>query len=142
MAPLSLAMALWRLRKFQVKLYFQHQWLGYPEDLTDPSYKGQILTLTYPLIGNYGVPPYELELGVPLYFESESIKVTGLVIHELCEKPYHWSSTRSLDERLKSENVSGIYGIDTRKLTKRLRAKGVMLGILQVCEEGENLSTA
>jgi len=111
--------------------------IGYPEALTDPSYKGQILTLTYPLVGNYGVPAYDLELGVPLYFESENIKVTGLIVHELCENPYHWASTKTLDEWLKSEDVPGIYGIDTRRLTKKLRSKGVMLGILQVCGEGE-----
>src|SRR4030042_432282 len=67
-----------------------------------------------------------------------SIKETGLVIHELCKQPYHWASTKTLDEWLKSENVPGIYGIDTRKLTKKLRIKGVMLGILQVCEEEQN----
>jgi len=111
--------------------------VGYPETLTDPSYKGQILTLTYPLVGNYGVPPYDLELGVPRYFESVNIKVTGLVIHELCKKPSHWASTKTLDEWLRSENIPGIYGVDTRTLTKKLRVNGVMLGILQVCENGE-----
>ena len=111
--------------------------VGYPESLTDPSYKGQILTFTYPLIGNYGVPSYELKNGIPRYFESESIKARGLVIHELCKNPFHWASTRTLDQWLKDEDVPGIYGIDTRKLTKKLRVKGVMLGILQVCEEGE-----
>ncbi|MDH5713795.1 MAG: glutamine-hydrolyzing carbamoyl-phosphate synthase small subunit, partial [Candidatus Bathyarchaeota archaeon] len=75
--------------------------------------------------------------GVPLYFESEGIKVTGLIIHELCKEPYHWASTRTLDEWLRSENIPGIYGIDTRKLTKKLRTEGVMLGILQVYAEGE-----
>ena len=125
-------------KKVSGEIVFSTSMVGYPEALTDPSYKGQILTLTYPLIGNYGVPSRELELGVPLYFESESIKVTGLIVHELCEKPCHWTSTKNLDEWLKSENVPGIYGIDTRKLTKKLRAKGVMLGILQVCREGEN----
>jgi len=125
------------VKKVSGEIIFSTSMVGYPEALTDPSYKGQILTLTYPLVGNYGVPPYDIELGIPLYFESEGIKVTGLVIHELCEKPYHWASTKTLNEWLKSENVPGIYGIDTRKLTKKLRVKGVMLGILQVCEEGE-----
>jgi len=125
------------VKKVSGEVVFSTSMVGYPEALTDPSYKGQILTLTYPLVGNYGVPPYDLELGVPRYFESESIKVTGFVIHELCRKPYHWASTRTLDEWLKNENVPGIHGIDTRKLTKKLRVKGVMLGILQVCEEGE-----
>jgi carbamoyl-phosphate synthase small subunit len=117
--------------------------VGYPEALTDPSYKGQILTLTYPLVGNYGVPPYDLNFGLPLYFESDRIQVQGLVIHELCHKPYHWASTRTLDKWLSDEGIPGIYGIDTRRLTKKLRAHGVMLGILQVCEAGEepNLNT-
>ena len=125
------------VKKVSGEIVFSTSMVGYPEALTDPSYKGQILTLTYPLVGNYGVPPYDLELGIPRYFESESIKVTGLVIHELCKKPYHWASTKTLDEWLKNENIPGIYGIDTRKLTKKLRVKGVMLGILQVYEEGE-----
>lgn len=119
------------------EVVFSTSMVGYPEALTDPSYKGQILTLTYPLVGNYGVPPQVLEMGVLKYFESDSIKVFGLVIHELCEKPYHWASAKTLDDWLRAENVPGIYGIDTRKLTKKLRVKGVMLGILEVYEDGE-----
>ncbi|UCD26699.1 MAG: carbamoyl phosphate synthase small subunit, partial [Candidatus Bathyarchaeota archaeon] len=130
------------VKKVSGEVVFSTSMVGYPEALTDPSYKGQILTLTYPLVGNYGVPPYDLELGVPRYFESESIKVTGFVIHELCKKPYHWATTRTLDQWLKHENIPGIHGIDTRKLTKKLRVKGVMLGILQVCEEGEEPNVA
>jgi carbamoyl-phosphate synthase small subunit len=125
------------VKKVSGEIVFSTSMVGYPEALTDPSYKGQILTFTYPLVGNYGVPPYDLELGIPKYFESNNIMATGLVIHELCKKPYHWASTKTLDEWLKNENIPGIYGIDTRKLTKKLRVKGVMLGILQVCEEGE-----
>ncbi|MGQ9551679.1 MAG: glutamine-hydrolyzing carbamoyl-phosphate synthase small subunit, partial [Candidatus Bathycorpusculaceae bacterium] len=126
--------------KVSGEVVFSTSMVGYPESLTDPSYHGQILTLTYPLIGNYGVPPCELESGVPKYFESESIKVSGLIIHELCRQPYHWASTKTLDEWLKQESVPGLCGIDTRRLTKKLRTKGVMLGILQVCEEGDDLS--
>ena len=111
--------------------------VGYPEALTDPSYKGQILSLTYPLVGNYGVPPYDLNFGLPLYFESDRIQVQGLVIHELCHEPSHWASTRTLDKWLLDEGIPGIYGVDTRRLTKKLRTHGVMLGILQVCEAGE-----
>ncbi|MCX8170538.1 MAG: carbamoyl-phosphate synthase small subunit, partial [Candidatus Bathyarchaeota archaeon] len=126
------------VRKISGEVVFSTGMVGYPESLTDPSYYGQILTLTYPLIGNYGVPAYDCnEFGVPVKFESVGIKVTGLVIQELCEKPHHWASRRTLDEWLGSEGIPGIYGIDTRRLTKRLREKGVMLGILQVCEEGE-----
>ena len=120
------------------EVVFSTSMVGYPESLTDPSYHGQILTLTYPLIGNYGVPEYTLnEYGVPVFFESIGIKVKGLVIQELCRTPYHWTSKRTLDEWLRSEGIPGICNIDTRRLTKKLREKGVMLGILEVCEEGD-----
>jgi carbamoyl-phosphate synthase small subunit len=124
-------------KKCSGEIVFSTSMVGYPESLTDPSYKGQILTLTYPLVGNYGVPPYTKENGVLKYFESDDIKVTGFVVHELCENPFHWASTRTLDQWLKDEDVPGIYGVDTRKLTKKLRVKGVMLGILHVCEVDE-----
>lgn len=126
--------------KVSGEVVFSTSMIGYPEALTDPSYQAQILTLTYPLIGNYGVPPPDTEWGIPLYFESDNIRIKGLVIHELCEKPHHWASTKTLDTWLKSENVPGICGIDTRKLTKKLRINGVMLGILQVYEEEEEPS--
>ena len=122
------------------EVVFSTSMVGYPEALTDPSYRGQVLTLTYPLVGNYGVPPYNLNFGVPLYFESDHIQVQGLVIHELCHNPSHWASTRTLDQWLYDEGIPGIYGVDTRRLTKKLRAHGVMLGILQVCEAGEEPS--
>jgi carbamoyl-phosphate synthase small subunit len=124
-------------RKISGEVVFSTSMVGYPEALTDPSYKGQILTLTYPLVGNYGVPSYDLSLGLPLYFESERIQTSGLIIHELCTEPYHWASTRTLDKWLADEGIPGIYGIDTRRLTKKLRTHGVMLGILQVCEPDE-----
>jgi carbamoyl-phosphate synthase small subunit len=124
-------------RKISGEVVFSTSMVGYPEALTDPSYKGQILTLTYPLVGNYGVPPYDLSLGLPLYFESDRIQTSGLIIHELCTEPYHWASTRTLDKWLADEDIPGISGIDTRRLTKKLRTHGVMLGILQVCEPDE-----
>jgi len=108
-------------REVSGEVVFSTSMVGYPEALTDPSYKGQILVLTYPLIGNYGVPPYTVEKGIPLYFESSGIKVSGLIVHEVCEKPHHWTSTRSLHEWLEDEGIPGIYGIDTRRLTKKLR---------------------
>ena len=123
--------------KISGEVVFSTSMVGYPEALTDPSYKGQVLTLTYPLVGNYGVPSNELNLGLPLYFESDHIQVQGLVIHELCHEPYHWASTRTLDKWLADEGVSGIYGVDTRRLTKKLRTHGVMLGLLQVFDVGE-----
>ena len=124
-------------KKVSGEIVFSTSMVGYPESLTDPSYKGQILTFTYPLVGNYGVPPYDKENGVLKYFESDDIKVTGFIVHELCKNPFHWASTRTLDQWLKDEGVPGIYGIDTRKLTKKLRVKGVLLGILKVCEADE-----
>ena len=124
-------------KKVSGEIVFSTSMVGYPESLTDPSYKGQILTFTYPLVGNYGVPPYDKENGVLKSFESDDIKVTGFIVHELCKNPFHWASTRTLDQWLKDEDVPGIYGIDTRKLTKKLRVKGVMLGILIVCEDDE-----
>ena len=123
--------------KISGEVVFSTQMVGYPEALTDPSYKGQILTFTYPLVGNYGVPSNQLNFGLPLYFESDHIQVQGLVIHELCHEPFHWASTRTLDKWLLDEGIPGIYGIDTRRLTKKLRTHGVMLGILQVFEEDE-----
>jgi carbamoyl-phosphate synthase small subunit len=124
-------------KKVTGECVFSTSMVGYPESLTDPSYKGQILTFTYPLVGNYGVPTYDKENGVLKYFESDDIKVTGFIVHELCKNPFHWASTRTLDQWLKDEDVPGIYGIDTRQLTKKLRVKGVMLGILKVCEADE-----
>jgi carbamoyl-phosphate synthase small subunit len=119
------------------EVVFSTGMVGYPEALTDPSYKGQILTLTYPLVGNYGVPSATLDLGLPLYFESDRIQVQGLVIHELCMDPFHWASARTLDKWLLDEGIPGIYGIDTRRLTKKLRTHGVMLGIIRVYEAGD-----
>ncbi|MCW3983243.1 MAG: glutamine-hydrolyzing carbamoyl-phosphate synthase small subunit [Candidatus Bathyarchaeota archaeon] len=122
--------------KVSGEVVFSTQMVGYPEALTDPSYKGQILTFTYPMVGNYGVPDKVLDCGLPLYFESDHIQPQGLIIHELCHEPFHWASTRTLDKWLADEGVPGIYGVDTRRLTKKLRTHGVMLGILQVFEEG------
>jgi carbamoyl-phosphate synthase small subunit len=110
---------------------FSTSMVGYPEALTDPSYRGQILCLTYPLIGNYGVPRYETTLdGLPVFFESDRIHVRGLVVHRVCETPSHYQSVRSLDEWLRQENIPGIYGVDTRRLTRILRERGVMLSTI------------
>ncbi len=111
--------------------------VGYPEALTDPSYKGQILCFTYPLIGNYGVPPYAQvdEFGLPVHFESHRIQVAGVIIHELCEEPKHWAMSKTFHSWLAEEGIPGITGVDTRRLTKKLRVQGVMMGALQVSEE-------
>ncbi|HKM78711.1 MAG TPA: glutamine-hydrolyzing carbamoyl-phosphate synthase small subunit [Candidatus Bathyarchaeia archaeon] len=107
---------------------FSTSMVGYPEALTDPSYRGQIVCLTYPLVGNYGVPDYEIKSeGLPEFYESDHIQVRGLVVHGVCEKPSHYQSVRNLDEWLRSENIPGIYGVDTRRLTRVLRERGVML---------------
>jgi carbamoyl-phosphate synthase small subunit len=100
--------------------------VGYPESITDPSYHGQILCQTYPLIGNYGVDPTR--------FESERPRIAGYVISELCERPSHATSIKTLDDWLRENGVPGIAGVDTRALTKKLRVHGVMPGLLAVGE--------
>ena len=126
-------------KKVAGEVVFSTGMVGYTEALTDPSYYGQILTLTYPLVGNYGVPKAGSGTGIPSpCFESEGIKVRGLVLQNLCQSPSHWASSETLHDWLLEERVPGIYGIDTRQLTKKLREKGVMLGVLEVCDEGED----
>ena len=117
------------------ELVFYTAMTGYPESLTDPSYKGQILVPTYPMIGNYGVPPADYENGIPCHFESDRIQCTGLVISDYSEKCSHWDSQLSLGEWLKREGVPGLCGVDTRALTKLLREKGSMLGKIVFWEE-------
>ena len=102
--------------------------VGYPESLTDSSYRGQILTLTYPLIGNYGVPGKDEEDNLLKYFESDKIQVQGLIVTNYSENYSHWNAKKSLSEWMREYSIPGIYGIDTRKLTKKLRERGTMLG--------------
>jgi carbamoyl-phosphate synthase small subunit len=110
------------------EVVFNTAMTGYPESLTDPSYKGQILTLTYPLVGNYGVPGGDLENDMAKYFESDRLHISGLIISDYSFEYSHWNAKMSLGEWLKKYNIPGIFGIDTRSLTKRLREKGTMLG--------------
>jgi carbamoyl-phosphate synthase small subunit len=110
------------------EVVFNTAMAGYPESITDPSYRGQILTLTYPLIGNYGVPGKQREFGMLKFFESEEIHISGLVISDYSFNFSHWNADQSLSDWLKEYNIPGIYGIDTRTLTKHLREKGAMLG--------------
>lgn len=112
------------------EVVFQTGMVGYPESMTDPSYHGQILVLTYPLIGNYGVPDDELdEFSLPKFFESiKKIWVAGLIVDEICEKPSHWRSKKTLSQWMKEYNIPGISGIDTRALTKKIRERGTLLG--------------
>jgi len=111
---------------------------GYYCALTDPSNQGQIYTLTYPLIGNYGVPPWEKdEYGIYKYFESSSIKCAGFIVHEACKEPSHYESEKTLDQFLAEEGIPGIERVDTREITKIFRSEGVQVGMIQVFEEGE-----
>jgi len=111
---------------------------GYNETLTDPSYKGQIVVMTHPLVGNYGVPAWEKdECGINKYFESDSIKVSGFVVNECCKNPSHYESVKTLNEFLLEEDVPGIEWIDTRAITKILREEGVQVGLLAVFNPGE-----
>jgi len=112
------------------EVVFNTGMIGYPESMTDPSYKGQILVLTYPLIGNYGVPSEEKEEGLLRFFESEKIQVEGLVIADYSKNYSHWNAAKSLSEWMIEQKIPGIYNIDTRELTKKLRNKGTMLGKL------------
>ncbi|MDD5163972.1 MAG: glutamine-hydrolyzing carbamoyl-phosphate synthase small subunit, partial [Candidatus ainarchaeum sp.] len=107
---------------------------GYPESLTDPSYRGQILALTYPLIGNYGVPGKEIFNGIENNFESNEIHVKGLVVSDYSYCHNHWNSEKSLQEWLVGEKIPAITGIDCRALTKKLREKGVMPGKIIIDE--------
>ncbi len=118
------------------EVVFNTGMVGYTEALTDPSYSGQILVSTYPLIGNYGVPSFSIKdkFGIPLNFESEKIQVKGFIIHKLSEKFSHWSSKKSLGDWLYEQKIPGIQGIDTRALTRKLRVRGVMFGILKTWE--------
>jgi len=114
---------------------------GYPESLTDPSYAGQLMTLTYPLIGNYGAPSREiLPNGISRFMESERIHASAIIISDYSFECSHWNAVSTLDEWLRAENVPGIYGIDTRALTKRLREHGVMMGKIEI--EGEMMNDA
>jgi carbamoyl-phosphate synthase small subunit len=120
------------------EVVFNTGMVGYPESLTDPSYAGQILVLTYPHIGNYGVPSVGRdELGLPEPFESERIQVAGLVIATLSSDTTHWSATRTLDEWMKTEGIPGLQGIDTRALAKKIRVQGAMLG--RLLPEGQEI---
>lgn len=106
--------------------------VGYNEALTDPSYSGQILVLTYPLIGNYGVPSDALdEFGVPKFFESDKIHVSGLIIANYSEDFSHWNAVKSLGQFLTDAGIPALFGIDTRMLTKKLRSHGTMLGKIE-----------
>jgi len=116
------------LKSVNGEVVFNTGMVGYPETITDPSYHGQILVLTYPLVGNYGVPGRELENELLKNFESDKIQVRGLIISDYSRNYSHWDAKQSLHEWMLLEKIPGIYGVDTRKLTQKLRVKGSMLG--------------
>ena len=111
------------------EMVFNTAMTGYPESLTDPSYAGQLMVLTYPLVGNYGVPPFSMgKNGLPVYMESERIHAEALIVSDYSKTFSHWNAKESLGDWLKREQVPGLTGIDTRRLTKVLREHGVMMG--------------
>ena len=110
------------------EVVFNTAMTGYPESLTDPSYRGQILVTTYPILGNYGVPPRREKDDVSEYYESEGIHCRAIVAQDYSFDHSHWQADRSLADWLKEEKIPGIFGIDTRALTKHLREHGSMLG--------------
>ncbi len=116
------------------ELVFQTGMVGYPESITDPSYRGQILVITFPLVGNYGVPSREkmdeIIPSLPKYFESNKIHIAGLIVAHYTEDYSHYLATSSLGQWLKDEGIPALYGADTRSLTKYLRENGSTLGRL------------
>ena len=123
------------------EVVFQTGMVGYPESLTDPSYKNQLLVLTYPLIGNYGVPPKTVDkYGLLTYHESDQIHVNGLIVSEYVNDYSHWNGSQSLDEWLKDNEVPGIYDIDTRQLTKVIREHGTVNGQIIYHEPNPNVN--
>ena len=122
------------------ELVFNTGMVGYPESMTDPSYSGQVLTFTYPLIGNYGVPSAQDKdvFGLPRYFESGAIKVKGIVVQEYCQKPSHWAAVQTLSSWMAREGVPGIEGIDTRALVSTIRERGVMMCVMSAGDQVAN----
>lgn len=125
------------------EVVFNTAMMGYPESLTDPSYAGQLMTLTYPLVGNYGVPPLTKgEDGLETYIESDRIYASAIIVSDYSEEYSHWNAQESLGSWLKREKVPGITGIDTRELTKVLREHGVMMGKIIFDDEPDNIPDA
>jgi carbamoyl-phosphate synthase / aspartate carbamoyltransferase len=115
------------------ELVFQTGMVGYPESITDPSYRGQLLVITFPLVGNYGVPSRtvidELLGDLPKYFESSEIHIVGLIVASYCGEDFsHYLAESSLGKWLKENDVPAMHGVDTRALTRHIREAGSMLG--------------
>lgn len=129
------------------ELVFQTGMVGYPESITDPSYRGQILVITFPLVGNYGVPSRDemdsLLKDLPAHFEAREIHIAGLVVATYAGEEYsHHLATSSLGAWLKEQGVPAITGVDTRALTKRIRDEGSMLGRLLQRTQSSSIPTA
>lgn len=125
------------------EVVFNTAMTGYPESLTDPSYAGQLMALTFPLIGNYGVPPFTFEKnGLATFMESDRIYASAIIVSDYIDTYSHWNAAGSLSQWLKREKIPGICGIDTRELTKVLREHGVMMGKIIFDEAPDNIPTA
>ena len=125
------------------EVVFNTAMMGYPESLTDPSYAGQLMTLTYPLVGNYGVPPFSIEENkLATFMESDKIYASAIIVADYSEQYSHWNAVESLADWLKREHVPGITGIDTRQLTKVLREHGVMMGKIIFDDDPDNIPSA
>lgn len=125
------------------EVVFNTAMMGYTESLTDPSYAGQLMVQTYPLVGNYGVPPFTMdENGIARFMESDRIYASALIVTDYSSEYSHWNAVESLGEWLKREQVPGITGIDTRQLTKVLREHGVMMGKILFDDEPDNVPQA
>ena len=125
------------------EVVFNTAMMGYPESLTDPSYAGQLMTLTYPLVGNYGVPPFTMEPnGIATFMESDRIYASAIIVSDYSSEYCHWNACESLADWLKREKVPGITGIDTRELTKVLREHGVMMGKILFDDDPDNIPHA
>ena len=125
------------------EVVFNTAMMGYPESLTDPSYAGQLMTLTYPLVGNYGVPPFTIEANsLATFMESDKIYASAIIVADYSEEFSHWNAVESLADWLKREKVPGITGIDTRQLTKVLREHGVMMGKILFDDQPDNIPQA
>ena len=132
------------------EVVFNTAMMGYPESLTDPSYAGQMMVLTYPLVGNYGVPAHTVGGNLSAdggkgviydFFESDKIYASAIIVSDYSEEYSHWNACESLADWLKREKVPGITGIDTRQLTKVLREHGVMMGTIETTDTIDTIGT-
>lgn len=125
------------------EVVFNTAMMGYPESLTDPSYAGQLMVLTYPIVGNYGVPAFQFNSeGIPLFMESDRIHASAIIVANYSESFSHWNAQESLASWLQREKVAGVTDIDTRHLTKVLRERGVMMGKIIFDDQPDNIPEA